>query len=263
VFFLDSKSGKPAAPFDTRDFVDWTHDPQLARSGLGSQGSVLEERCELHLPNGWISYGVARLRWWNAGSNKIHFFDSSKWELKWTLTLPEGAYNLAHWENLLVFYKGKEENHKRTGRLFGQLAGRPSPNWEFSLPREIADVTIRSPAPDVVGPPVISRGFTYAIGDNEIYTFGNGALIALDPRNGKPLWRYGIARDPVIVKNVVHFDFAQIIVAEDNLLLVSQGAMVKFNKVSQPKAMVVRKDFHDGPMPVVAEGLLYCFTEHP
>jgi hypothetical protein len=100
VVFLDAKTGKRTAPFDTRYFIWANDDPQITRSRHGSQGSVEEERCEISLPKGCRSRGVAGLSWRNAGGNDVYFFRGSR--MQWSMTLPEGAYNLSHWNEILV-----------------------------------------------------------------------------------------------------------------------------------------------------------------
>src|SRR5436190_6061685 len=122
VVFLDSRTGKPVGPFDTRQFVYKDDDTQIGRSRRGSQGSVHEERSELLLPNGWVSFGVARLPWWNASTNNVYFFDRRTWDLKWTLTLPERADNLSHWRDILIFSKTRVEDGKFISHLYAQPA---------------------------------------------------------------------------------------------------------------------------------------------
>lgn len=201
--FLDSNTGRAIAPFDTRDFVYGDDDPQITRSRYGSQGSALDERGELWLPNGWVSHGVSRLPWWNAGTNQIYFFDRYHWALQWSMTLPEGAYNLSHWNNILVFRKSVKKGNKRIGILYGQTAGQNLPMWEFSLPTDVPDMEVHTA--DVVGPPAISRDFVYDVGKQEIFVFGGGTLFALRPSTGKILWRHSISNDSVLKKEFRSF----------------------------------------------------------
>jgi outer membrane protein assembly factor BamB len=259
VIFLDSKTGRTVAPFDTRDFVYGDDDPQLTRSRDGSQGSILDERGEIWLPNGWVSHGVSRLPWWNAGTNQIYFFDRYHWELKWSLTLPEGAYNLSHWSNVLVFRKGIKKDNKRIGILYGQPAGRNSPIWEFALPADVPDVSIRTF--DVVGPPTISRDFTYTVGKQEIYVFGGGTLFALGPDTGKTLWRYNVSGDPALKKKSIQLDYADVLEMGDDLILSSGTTLARFNKKPRSAVAVIRNDLHDNPLPISCDGFVYCFTE--
>ena len=259
MIYLDSKTGRKTIPFDTRDFVYGDDDPQLARSRHGSQGSVLDERGELWLPNGWVSHGVSRLPWWNSGTNLVHFFDRYRWELKWSLTLPEGAYNLANWSNMLVFRKSVEKDNKRTGILCGQLAGRNTPTWEFALPSDVPDVAVHTF--DVIGPPIISRDFTYTVGQREIYVFGGGALFALDPNTGKTRWRHNISGDSALKKASLKMQYADVLETDDSLILSSDNILAKFSIKSPARISVIRNDLRDNPLPISCEGFIYCFTE--
>jgi len=256
MVFLDSSTGKPIPAFDTRLFVHKDEDPQIGRSRLGSQGSVLEERSELLLPNGWISYGVARLPWWNSRSNKVYFFDRRSWELKWTMILPEGAYNLSHWQDILIFRKTREENHRWTSRLYGQLAGSASPSWEFTLPKDIPDREARSP--DVVGPPTICRDFSYTVGKQFAFAFASGNLFVIDPRSGKLSWRYSLPQG-----NLKGFESAEVVETEANLVLATGTILARIDKSPKSKFSIFRNDLYDGPTPVSVGTLIYCFTQHP
>jgi hypothetical protein len=260
MVFLDSQTGKPVPPFDTRSFVYKDDDPQIGRSRLGSQGSVLEERSELSLPNGWISYGVARLPWWNSGSNKVYFFDRRSWDLKWTVTLPDGAYNLSHWQDILIFRKTKDENHKWTSHLYGQPAGSATPSWEFTLPKDIPDREAH--ASDVIGPPRICRDFSYTVGKQSILAFGNGTLLVLEPRSGKLLRRYSIPSEGGETKPK-RFEYAEIVETEANLFLASGNSLARVDESSKTKFSVVRSDLYDNPTPVSVGTVIYCFTQSP
>jgi outer membrane protein assembly factor BamB len=256
MVFLDSRTGKPMAPFDTRNFVYKDDDPQIRRSRLGSQGSVYEERSELLLPNGWVSYGVARLPWWNARSNNVYFFDRRTWDLAWTVTLPEGAYNLSHWRDILVFCKTRDENGKWTSRLYAQPAGSPVPTWEFTLPKDIPDR--ESETFDAPGPPKIVRAFSYTVGSRSVFAFGNGAVFALEPRSGKVLWRH-VVRDEKVKGD--SFSYGEVIETEANILLASGSVLARLDESSGGKLSVLRRDLYNGPTPVCVGTGVYCFTE--
>src|SRR6185312_12267340 len=164
AFFLDPKSGQKIPPFDTRAFVWPEDDPLIARSG--SSGSVEEERSEISLPNGWRSRGVAGLGWRNSGSNNIYFFQGSFW--KWSMTLPDGAYNLSHWNNILIYSRGTEQSNTLISTLYAQPAGSESTIWNFSLPSDIPSKPFASF--DVFSDKMI-RSFSYSIGKKYIFTF--------------------------------------------------------------------------------------------
>ena len=135
VVFLSSETGDKVSPFDTRNFLHPEEDPLITRTG--SDGSMEEERSELSLPNGWRSHGVAGLAWRNSGKNSIYFFQGS--QLKWTMILPDGAYNLAHWKDILIYRRHTEDNKRITDTLYAYPAGRDSTTWSFALPNDIPD----------------------------------------------------------------------------------------------------------------------------
>jgi len=256
VVFLDSETGKPIAPFDTRNFVHKEEDPQIARSS--SHETEHDERSELLLPNGWVSQGAGRLPWfWNL-SNKVHFFDCG--DLKWTVTLPEGTDELSHWRDILVFHKMRHEDRKRTSYLYGQPAGSPSPSWEFTLPNDIPDREGR--ASHVVGPRGILRDFSYTVGKQSVFVFGNGALFALEPRSGKVLWRH-LVRDDRKEGKPHSFDYGEIIEAEANILLASQNLLGRLDESSETKLSVLRRDLYEGLSPVSVGTVIFCFTTRP
>ena len=253
VAFFDSQSGKAVTPFDMRRFIFPDDDPQTARSHSGSQGSVLDERAELILSNGWISYGVARLPWWNCGTNRIFFFDRRTWDLMWILTLPDGAYNLAHWHDVLIFRKYAQEKHKFVDHLYGQPAGSPAPAWEFILPTDIPDFEAR--APDVIGS-TICRTFAYAVGKQKIFVSANGVLFTLDPRNGKVISRYSIPQSPG------SFACADLLETDRNLVLTSGNFMAGFEETPKPRFSVICMNVFSEVSPISVSGSLYCFTQH-
>ncbi len=262
MVFLDSQKGRAAAPFDTRSFVHKDDDPLITRSRGGSQGSVLDERAELLLPNGWVSHGVSRLPWWNAGTNQIYFFDRYHWELQWSMTLPEGAYNLVNWSNVLVYYKWDRKGTNYLGTLYGQKAGNNVPAWKFTLPADVPDEVV-PPAFDAPGPPGVSREFSYAVGEQAIFACGGGALFALEPGTGKILWRYSFANDPVLKTSSFNLNRADILELNDDLVLISGETLARFNKTSRLISAVLRKDIYYNPAPIVCGGFIYCFTQQP
>lgn len=259
VVFLNAGNGQRVAPFDTRDFVWPDEDPQIARSGNGSggsQGSVEEERSELSLPNGWRSHGVAALSWHNAGSNDIYFFGRS--QLQWIMTLPEGAYNLSHWNNILVFSRVTEKGNKLIYTLYAQPAGKASAIWNFSLPPDIPDKNWG--AADFLSDKMV-RGFSYAVGRKYVFAFGGGTLFALDPQTGKLKWRHSVSKDPVIKQNAVSIDSAEMIEGSAGLFLTSRNALIRFDLTSMSAVSVLRKDLYEGPSPIIVDGAIYCFTQ--
>lgn len=257
VCFLNDKTGEAVKPFDTRQFIWSKQDPLIARSGHGSQGSVEEERRELSLPNGWRSHGVAGLSWRNAGENDICFFQATK--LKWTLTLPEGAYNLANWNNTLIYRRYTEEKNRVIDTLYAQSAGRDSTSWSFALPSDIPDQPMS--AADFITDRT-HRGFTHAVGKDHIYTFGAGTLFILDPQTGKLLQRHTVSEDPVIKTDGLSIRSAEITESGGHLYLVTRKELIRFDLESNATAAVLRKDLHDGPLPLIYNGTAYCFTEH-
>jgi len=168
---------------------------------------------------------------------------------------------LSHWNNMLVFRKSVEKDNKYTGILYGQPAGRDSPVWKFTLPADVPDVAIRTS--DVVGPPTISRDFTYTVGKREIYVFGGGTLFALDPNSGKTNWRYVVSSDSTQKKKTIRLDYADVLEIGDDLILSSGSTLARFNKNTPSIIAVLRKDLHDNPLPISCEGFVYCFTERP
>jgi hypothetical protein len=256
VEFLSAKTGQTIPPFDTRDFIWPDQDPQIARSGNGSQGSVEDERSEISLANGWRSHGVAGLSWRNSGSNKVYFFLRS--QLQWTMTLPDGAYNLSHWNDILVFSRMTEEGNKIIDRLYAQPAGKTSTIWRFSLPSDIPDR--RLVGPDVISDKIV-RGLTYMVGKSHVFAFGGGTLFALDPQTGKVIWRHSVSNDPIIKKNAVTMDSAYMMEGGSSLFLTYENTLVRFDLVSTNTAAVLRKDVFDGPLPIFVDGAIYCFTQ--
>ena len=215
-----------------------------------------EERCELSLPNGWRTHGVAGLSWRNAGSNDVYFFYLAK--LQWTMTLPEGAYNLSHWNNILVFRRMTEKGNKSIDTLYAQPAGQGSTIWNFSLPSDIPDM--RCTAVDVISDKMY-RGFTYVVGKNSIFTFGGGTLFALDPRTGKLKWRHSVANDPIVKKESISMESAEMVEGLGSIFLISGNTLVRFDVSSMSAVAVLRKDLYDGPLPVLVGGAVYCFTQ--
>lgn len=258
VAYLDAKTGKKVKPFDTRHFIWSDDDPEIARSRYGSQGSVEEERCEISLPNGWRSHGVAGLSWRNAGSNNIYFFCGST--LTWSMILPEGAYNLSHWKDILIFRRNTEEGNRIIDRLHAQPAGQNSTSWVFALPEDLPDR--KWGGADFISDKTY-RGFSHTVGKNAIFAFGGGTLFALDPRTGRLLWRHSVSGDPAVKNRDVFMDNAEIIEGEDRLILVSGNAMIGFDRRSESPMTVLRKDLYDGPSPVFVAGSVYCFTQRP
>jgi outer membrane protein assembly factor BamB len=259
VLFLDAKTGRRVEPFDTLDFIYPNEDPQIARSRFGSQGSVEEERGEITLPNGWRSHGVAGLSWRNAGSNDIYFFEGSKME--WSMILPEGAYNLSHWNDILIYRRYTEEARRIIDRLYAQPAGQNSTIWVFALPKDLPDRPWG--AADFISDKTV-RGFSYTVGKQTVFTFGSGTLFALDPKTGKLSWRYAVKDDPAVKKNALSsMDDAEIIEAESGLILFSEKTIVRFDQKPKPHATVLRNDLFDQPSPIVAGGSIYCFTQRP
>ncbi len=258
VVFLDPRNGSKVTPFDTRAFVFSKDDSQIARSGgYGSQGSVEEERSEITLPNGWRSKGIAGLSWRNAGSNHVYFL--RKAELKWTMTLPDGAYNLAHWNEILIYKRSTEEGKRIISTLCAQPAGKETVIWRFTLPEDIPDRPFQSF--DFTSDRTI-RFFSYLVGKNYVFAFGGGTLFALDPKTGGLLWRHSVAGDPVVRSHTLSMDSADIVENDGSLLLVSASTMLRFDLNSKTVAAVLREDLHQyGPSPIVANGAIYCFTE--
>jgi outer membrane protein assembly factor BamB len=258
VFFLNDKTGEAVKPFDTHQFIWPKQDPLIARSSHGSQGSVEEERGELSLPNGWRSHGVAGLSWRNAGENNICFFRATK--LEWTLTLPEGAYNLAHWNNILIYRRYTEGTKKIIDTLYAQPAGRDSTSWSFALPSDIPD---RSMSGGDVITDRTHRGFTHAVGKDHIYAFGAGNLFTLDPQTGQLLRRHTLSEDPVIKTNSVSIESAEMVESGGQLYFFTRNELVRFDLDSNSTAAVLRRNLYDGPLPLIYNGTAYCFTQRP
>jgi outer membrane protein assembly factor BamB len=256
VFFFDTKSGQKISPFDTRDFIWPEEDPLIARSG--SQGSVNEERSEISLPNGWRSRGIAGLSWRNSGSNTVYFFQGSF--LKWAMTLPDGAYNLSHWKNILIYSRGTEQDKTLINTLYAQPVGSGSTIWNFSLPSDIPSKPWASG--DFFSDKMI-RSFSYSIGKKYIFTFGGGTLFALDPQTGKVMWRHRMSDDSVIRDDHISIENAEILEGSAEVFLFSKNALVQFDLNSRSTAAVVRKNVYEGLKPIIVDGAIYCFTQRP
>jgi len=256
VFFLDTKSGRKIPPFDTRDFIWSEDDPLVARSG--SSGSVEEGRSEFSLPNGWRSRGVAGLGWRNAGSNNVYFFKGSF--LMWSMTLPDGAYNLSHWNEILIYLGGTEQSNTLTSTLYAQPVGSGATIWNFRLPSDIPSRHFSGP--DFSSDKMI-RNFSYSIGKKYIFTFGDGTLFALDPQTGKVLWRHKVSDDSVIKNDHISIEDAVVLEGSAGVFLFSGSTMVQFDLNSKSTAAVVRKNLYDGLRPILVDGAIYCFTQHP
>jgi outer membrane protein assembly factor BamB len=257
VLFLDSETGKPVMPFDTRRFVNVNEDAQIARSIDGLPGPELDFRSELNLPNGWISRG-AGLCACPPDAGKIYFFNQTSGELQWTFTLPGNATHLSHWDNTLLFQKSEKKEGKTVDALYAQPAGKDAPIWEFVLPSVVPDAINRGPA-DVAGSPTTVRQFSYYVGKKEIFVIGNGFLFALDPATGKILWQCDLTADPLLKKENIHLQGADMLESGNDLLLVSD-LLIRFSKTSRSASAVLRKDMYSQYGQFLAGGYLYCYT---
>ncbi len=177
------------------------------------------------------------------------------------MALPYGAYNLAHWNDILLFCQSTEEGKKIIDTLYAQPAGKETTIWKFTLPEDIPDRPFGSY--DFRDSDRSVRRFSYLVGKNHVFAFGGGTLFALDPKTGTLLWRHSIAADPAVKANArLWMDDADIIESDGSLLLVSAGTMLRFDLDSKAIAAELRTDLHhDGPSPIVACGAGYCFTE--
>lgn len=258
VLYLDAKNGRAIAPFDTRDFDHKSEDPQVTRSQY-HDGSIHEERTEIELPNRWISYGLGRLRLWNSGTNKIHFFHKFSWDLQWTLTLPEGAYKLDHWQEMLIFRSTVgARSPLAVDMLHGQRAGRKAPDWKFTLPK---DIPKRERETGGIGPPAFARDFSYTVGNSDVFIFGNRVLFGLDPSTGKIRWRSALpAESPDRGEVTAPFEEGEVLELGDQLILFSENVLARFNKKTHAIS-ILRKDLSDVSVQMVFDGSIYCFTD--
>lgn len=260
VVFLDPKTGKPIPSFDTRHFAGRKEDPQIAYSGgYDRQESVEEERCEISLPNGWRSRGLVGLSWRNWGTNHVRFFRGPA--LQWTMILPHGAYNLAHWNDILIFRKYADEGNRIIDTLYAQAAGKEAMIWKFNLPKDIPDRPFESF--DSKSDRTVN-GFSYLAGKNRVFVYSGGTLFALDPKTGALLWRHSLLLDPVVKDNALSMDSAEIIESDEGLLLASENVLIRFDLNSKTTVAVLRKNLNRyGVLPIVVGDAVYCFTERP
>jgi outer membrane protein assembly factor BamB len=260
--FLNAKTGERITPFDTLAIPAPDDDPEFARSGLGTADSDEEkldrDRSEIELPNGWRSHSFVNPSTQSEGSNSLYFFKGPK--LQWTMKLPQLAFVLSNWNDILVCGRQTKEGLKWVDTLYGQVAGTDSAIWEFRLPSDIPDR--KMPPTDVLSDDV-SRMFTSLIGKTNIFVFGGGTLFAPDPQTGKLLWRHSVVDDADVKKNAVPLDNADMIQGDESLFLISEGALVRFDLGSKSATAVLRKDLCSSPLPIYIGGAIYCFTAKP
>jgi outer membrane protein assembly factor BamB len=238
--FLDMKTGKTVLPF-----------------------YLPVPSCELVLSNGWSSQGVTNLAWHNIGTNLIYFFDAHS-NMVWKMTLPEGAYNLANWHDVLVYSQYVEEHKNLVDHLFGQTAGKGNPIWEFILPNDIP--SLDQIGGDFIGPKNYLRTFTYKVGKDSILVFGGGTLFSLAPTTGIVEWRSQVSSDTVVKRSKSKFNSAYVAEAGGDLLLLSDQTLLRFKKASRPVISLLRDDidmdsFYQGKLPVYIDGKIYCVID--
>ncbi len=252
VMFIDSQTGRSTAPFDTHDYTFDYDDPLLVWSGRPQ--AVLDPRSELRLSNDWVSHGLGALPLWSAGSNTIHFTDS-RLQPVWALHLPEGAYNLTSWRDILSFV-GWGASKEGGRKLYAQRAGEDSVLWEFT------------PFKDVVGASDRGRalfaqvGLRVFPGNQELFAVSSGHIFALEPASGKVLWTYAVNTDPIIRKEGAIFLSMELLDSGEHLFLTSDHLMVKFSKSEKKVEQVFLRDVLSFPEPFLSEGFVHCFTAH-
>ncbi len=267
VLFFDSASGKETPPFDTRDFVRTRDDGLLAVSPDG-YSSMLDERNELYLSNGWKSYGIKRLDW--DGVPTIHFFQAGSsqnsigtWKLVWTWTRPEGTQSITSWDSNILYIQYRMQNDTGVETLTTIRAGSENPVWKFELPAEVPTLEYFPLPPDV---PQKRRGFDYAVGEKSIFVFGNGFVFALDPETGAVKRKLDLNSTVVLKSASIKLQWATVQSASDDNALVLGSEIeqpnVLVNVVWKPTATVqiLRRDLLDGRSAIAHGGSIYCFT---
>ena len=215
-----------------------------------------EERSEISLPNGWRSKGLVDLPWRNDGSH-VRFLRNAK--LQWTMALPYGAYNLAHWNDILVFCQYTEEGKRNIDTLYAQPAGKETTTWKFTLPEDIPDEPFEDF--DFRSDRTV-RSFSYLVGKEHVFAFGGETLFALDPQTGKLLWRRSVVIDPLKKAKARMRGHVDLIESDRSLLLVSRSDMLRFDLDSKMVAAELRTNLHyPSALTIVACGAVYCFTE--
>jgi hypothetical protein len=56
---------------------------------------------------------------------------------------------------------------------------------------------------------------------------------------------------------------AEMIEGDGQLFLVTETALTRFDLGSKSIAAILRRDLYDGPLPIIAGGAVYCFTQQP
>jgi outer membrane protein assembly factor BamB len=105
------------------------------------------------------------------------------------------------------------------------------------------------------------RPLSYVVGKSYVFAFGGGTLFALDPRTGKLIWRHSVSNDSVIKKNAVSIEEAEMLEGAHGIYLISGNALARFDPTSMSTVAVLRKNLYEGPLLIVIDGALYCFTQ--
>lgn len=269
VYFFDSGSGKEAPAFDTRDFVGTRDDALLAVSSNG-YSSMLDERNELYLSNGWKSYGIKFISW--DGVRTIRFFQAGRpmnqdpigtWREVWTWTLPDGVDRIASWQSNILHVRFRMEKDVAIETLVAIKAGNDRPLWKFELPTTVPSVE-DEPLPP--GKPMMRRGITYAVGEKSIFVFGNGFLFVLDPETGSLKRELEVAAAVALKDVSFKLNWAAVHSAGDsNTVLASDNPetpnlLVNVGWTPTATVQLLRSDLLDGSSVIAHNGSIYCFT---
>lgn len=270
VYFFDSETGKEVPAFDTRDFVR-TRDDNLLAASRHAYSSMLDERNELYLSNGWKSYGMKRLSW--DGVRTVHFFQAGKpiyqspigsWEIAWVWTRPEGADDIRAWESNILYVQHRMDGETAVETLIAIKAGDERPIWKFELPRDVPAVLDTSILlPDV---PTMRRSLDYAVTKKTIFVYSNGYLFALNPNTGMVTRKVEVSSTLSLKSPTAIMNRAEIHVADDShvfivgSLLEQPNLLVSVTLGSTYVVRVVRDDLLDARSAIAHGGSIYFFT---
>jgi hypothetical protein len=273
VYFYDSNSGREAPPFDTRDFV-YTRDDPILTVSRSRYSSMLDERNELNLSNGWRSFGMKRLNW--DAVPTVHFFQAESsakqgraglWEIAWVWNRPQGAEDLSASGTNILYVQYRMEGELAIATLIALQAGTEKIVWTFKLPDEVPALMDEDTLPPDV--PRLRRAFHYAVSAESIFVFGNGFLFALNPATGAVKWKHGINGSRSLRTAAVALNHALVLPAGgDRVALLgvrmeASNPLVSVTGGRNEVVKILRSDLDFARHAVAHDGSIYCFTAEP